>query len=131
MIVKILFSVVAKHDAVLLQGELDLRVTTHSSISIPDKDGTDSVRIANIKFVLSDSTDAMVVAIDGEDEGGRVQMWELEQKEVSCHKLFAGQLSLPRSKFTPCWRFSEEFGGGGSRVVTLATPRCVNVLKIC
>ena len=82
MIVKILFSVVAKHDAVLLQGELDLRVTTHSSISIPDKDGTDSVRIANIKFVLSDSTDAMVVGIDGEDEGGRVQMWELEQKEV-------------------------------------------------
>ena len=72
---------VAKHGAVPLQGELDLRVTTHSSISIPDKDGTDSVRIANIKFVLSDSTDAMVVAIDGEDEGGRVQMWELEQKE--------------------------------------------------
>ena len=105
-----------------LQGSLDLRVTTHSSISIPDKDGVDSVRIADIKFVLGDSSDALVVAIDGE-EGGRVQMWELEEREVACHKLFAAQLALPRSKLTPGWRYSEEFGGSGSRLVSLATPR--------
>jgi hypothetical protein len=105
-----------------LQGELDLQVTTHSSIFIPDKDGADSVRIANIMFVLSDSADAIVVAID-EEEGSRVQMWELHQQEVSSHKLFAAQLALPSSKLVPSWRFAEEFGGSSSRLVTLTTPR--------
>jgi hypothetical protein len=107
----------------LLQGNLDLRVVTHSSISIPDKDGVDSVRIAGIKFLLGDSSDALVVAIEGGEEGGRLQMWELEQRELSCHKLFAAQLAVPRTKLSHTWRFAEEFGGSGSRLVSLATPR--------
>jgi len=104
------------------EGWLDVRVNTHSSFSLM---GEDPGRVCELKFLLSDCTEALVVGVAG-PEGGRVQMWDLEVRTRGVHKLFSHSTGGVggRVKGVPEWNYSDEFSGGGSAgVVALATPR--------
>ena len=108
-----------------LLGEEGLQVAlvNHSSFCVNERSGSDLVRISALKFVLSDSSDAIVVGVDGED-GVKTRMWDLQLTQHTCHKLFSQSLPSPKRKLIPTWRFIAEFAGGGaSRVNVLATPR--------
>ena len=99
---------------------LQLRVTTHSSFSVSG--GEEELRVSCLRFLLSDCTSALVVGVTGQ-EGGRVQMWQLEQRQRQVHKLF-GVGDRGSSRAAPEWRYTDEFQGvGGAAVVGLATPR--------
>jgi hypothetical protein len=102
------------------QEGLQVHVLNHSSFSVSQND--ENVRISALKFVLADSSDAIVVGMDGAD-GGKVRMWELEYTQHSCHKLFTQSSSTPKHKLVPNWRYCSEFGAGGAKLVSLATPR--------
>lgn len=104
------------------QEGLQIQVLNHSSFSVKQKGGNENVRISSLKFVLADSSDAIVVGVDGPD-GGKVRMWELDYAQYSCHKLFSQSSSAPKHKIVPTWRYCSEFGVGGSKLVSLATPR--------
>jgi len=103
------------------EDQLDVRINTHSSFSLV---GDEPGRVCELKFLLGDCTEALVVGVAG-PEGGKVQMWDLEQKSKSVHKLFShgAGVSGGRVKSVPEWRYSDEFSGGGAGVVALATPR--------
>jgi len=103
------------------EGWLDVRVNTHSSFSLM---GEDPGRVCELKFLLSECTEALVVGVAG-PEGGRVQMWDLETKNKGVHKLLSHNTSnvVGRVKGVPEWSYSDEFSGGGAGVVALATPR--------
>ena len=104
------------------QEGLHVQVLNHSSFSVTQKGGNETVRISALKFVLADSCDAIVVGVDGE-EGGKVRMWELDYSQFSCHKLFSQSSPAPKHKLVPTWRYCSEFGVGGSKLVSLTTPR--------
>jgi len=104
------------------QDGLQIHLTNHSSFCVADRGGPEVVRISALKFVLADSSDAIVVGVDGE-EGGRVRMWELQHAQHTCHKLFSQSLPSPKRKLIPTWRYCAEFAGGGtSKVNVLTTP---------
>jgi len=113
------YKVECAHDSQL---GLQVRVTNHSSFCVNDKTGPDIVRISALKFVLSDCSDAITVGVDSE-EGGKVRMWELDLAHQTCHKLFSQSQPSPKRKLVPTWRYCSEFGGGGSKLNVLATPR--------
>jgi len=103
------------------EGLLEVRVNTHSSFSLL---GDEPGRVSELKFLLSDCTEALVVGVAGPD-GGKIQMWNLEFKTRSVHKLFGHNVMNPagRIKTVPEWRYSDEFSVGGAGVVSVATPR--------
>ena len=72
-----------------------------------------------LRFLLPDCSSALVVGLQG-GEGGKVQMWQLEGRQRPVHKLFA---SNSNGRDVPEWRYTDEFSGGGSRVVEVVSPR--------
>ena len=80
------------------------------------------MRISAIKFVLSESSDAITVGVDGPD-GGRVRMWELDYAHQSCHKLFSHSQPSPKRKLVPIWRYCNEFSGMNAKLDCISTPR--------
>ena len=53
-------------------------------------------------------------------EGGKVQMWQLEGRQRQVHKLFVSNGS---GRDVPEWRYTDEFSGGGGRVLGVVSPR--------
>ena len=103
---------------------LSVVLTNHSSFCVSDKAaaGQEAVRISALKFLLSESSDAITVGVDG-SEGGKVRMWELDYTHQSCHKLFSHTQPSPKRKLVPGWRYCTEFSGAGAKLVGIATPR--------
>merc|ERR1719342_1919512 len=104
-------------------GDLSVRVNSHSSFSVRSEDAS---CVNSVKFLLSDSTESLVIGVSGV-EGGRVQCWDLQYKPRTVHKLFCASSGAlgnppPRVRNTPEWVFSDEFCGGGSSVVALSSP---------
>ena len=109
--------VYAINAAVRQDGGLDLRLATHSSFSV--NRGEEEARVCSLRFLLPDCSSALVVGVQG-GEGGKVQMWQLEGRQRPVHKLFA---SNSNGRDVPEWRYTDEFSGGGSRVVEVVSPR--------
>ena len=118
------YKVECSHDPQL---GLQVQVTNHSSFCVNEKISggggvADMVRISALKFVLSDHSNAITVGVDSE-EGGKVRLWQLDMTYQTCHKLFSQSQPSPKRKLVPTWRYCSEFGGGGSKLNVLATPR--------
>jgi len=115
----VIYTVVAGFNG---NGDLSVRVNSHSSFSVRTEDAS---CVTSVKFLLSDSTESLVIGVSGV-EGGKVQCWDLQQKPRTVHKLFCASSALgnppPRVRNTPEWVFSDEFCGGGSSVVALSSP---------
>ena len=79
-------------------------------------------RVMGIKFVLTDSCDAILVGMDNH-EGGKVKMWELCTTMQTCHKIFAPSIHSPKRKKIHMWRPSAEFSAGGARLNAFTSPR--------
>ena len=81
------------------------RVNSHSSFSLRTEDAS---CVTSVKFLLSDSTESLVIGVSGV-EGGKVQCWDLQQKPRTVHKLFCASSALgnppPRVRNTPEWVF--------------------------
>ena len=103
---------------------LSVVLKNHSSFCVSDRAsaGQEAVRISAIKFVLSESSDAITVGVDGPD-GGRVRMWELDYAHQSCHKLFSHSQPSPKRKLVPVWRYCNEFSGMNAKLDCISTPR--------
>jgi len=96
------------------EGDLVVRVRAHSSFSLE----LGRERIMALRFLLREDADALVMGLTGE-EGGRLQLWQLEAGARQVHKLFQGQ----GGKAVPHWSFSDEFSCPGvAGLLALATP---------
>ena len=101
-------------------GDLCVRVSSHSSFSLKTDDKS---YVSALKFLLTDSTESLVVGVASGDGSGRVQVWDLQFKPRHVHKLFCTNVPPPRVRHVPEWVFSDEFcPGHGSSVVSLASP---------
>jgi len=120
---------------------LQIKVHNHSSFTVstvgspcptttPQLASTSSspeIRVTAIKFVLTDSCDAIIVGVDSED-GGKLKMWELVTSLQSCHKIFGPSIHSPKRKKVCSWRWTAEFNSGskGAKLCSFTTPRtCV------
>ena len=99
------------------QEELQLEVTSHSSFSpVADSPGP----ATQVKFLLSDMTDSLAVAV-----GGKVEVWDLHFSPRTVHKVLSavggGGGGGVTTRNVPHWRLGAEFTTS-SLLLSLSSP---------
>ena len=98
------------------QEDLQLEVASHSSFSpVAESPGP----ATQVKFLLSDMTDSLAVAV-----GGKVEVWDLHYSPRTVHKVLSaagGGGGAGASRDVPHWRLGAEFTTS-SALLSLSSP---------